>query len=94
MEGLPSWVMRSFGISDDNFTPSPAPDAHYKQLKIEPLDVAFANFTKEEYRGYLKITAHKYLMRHPHKGTPIADLKKCIVFINLLIKDMEDDNPL
>ena len=95
-EELPTWVARHLGMTfDDNaVTPAPSPDAHYKQLKIEPLEIAKANFTKEQYQAYLQITAHKYLMRFPYKGTPIADLKKCKVFIDLLIKDMENDCPI
>lgn len=80
-------------MTNDNFTPAPSPDSHYKRLVIEPLEVAKANFSKEAYQGYLQITAHKYLMRFPYKGSPIADLKKCKVFIDLLIKDIEDEPP-
>jgi hypothetical protein len=68
-------------------------DIHYKQLGIEPLEVIKHNLSHEEVIGYYKATALKYLMRHPHKGAPVQDLTKCKFFIDLLIKEYEDDCP-
>ena len=54
--------------------------AHYKKLKIQPVEYVHANGI-----GYFEGTAIKYLTRWKDKGG-IEDLRKAIHFIELLIQ--------
>lgn len=60
---------------DDNFHPVTKP-AHYNQGDIECIDAMRAMATKEEFIGYLRLTAFKYLWRYRHKNG-FEDLLKC-----------------
>ena len=42
--------------------------AHYKQGDIECIDAIQAALTPEEFRGYCKGNAMKYIWRERHKG--------------------------
>ena len=42
--------------------------AHYKQGDIECIDAIEAALTPEEFRGYCKGNAMKYIWRERHKG--------------------------
>lgn len=55
---------------------------HYKQLAIEPKDIAKANFTKEELRGAYKWNILKYLLRQ--KGSTRSDAKKLLIYAHWL----------
>jgi hypothetical protein len=41
---------------------------HYKQGKIECIEAIQSALTKEEFRGYCKGNAMKYIWRERHKG--------------------------
>lgn len=63
--------------------------SHYTYGKLECLDVMKAILTKEEFHGYLKATALKYLWRFERKGNPVQDLNKCKFYIDKLIEEQE-----
>jgi hypothetical protein len=58
---------------------------HYKDKAIQPWAYMEANFTKEEFVGFLRGNAHKYLDRYKDKNG-IEDLKKDIHYIEKLIQ--------
>lgn len=55
--------------------------AHYNAGGIECLDAIEAALTPEEYRGFLKGNAMKYLWRERHKGGQ-TDLAKAAFYLN------------
>jgi hypothetical protein len=57
---------------------------HYTHGGIETFDYLKAKLTPEEYKGYLKGNALKYLSRAPYKGSEAQDHKKAQVYVNLL----------
>lgn len=61
---------------------------HYKFGDIECIDAIRASMSREEYRGYLKGTALKYLWRYNHKGKPLEDLEKEGYFSEKLREDL------
>ena len=67
-------------------TPDPVeqPD-HYNNGAIEAIK---ASMPENEFRGYLKGNALKYLWRYDYKGKPVEDLRKCRWYIERLIKEM------
>ena len=64
---------------------------HYKLngLDIESVDVIRAVLTAEEFRGWCKGNAIKYLMRLGKKDKEIQDVKKSIKFLEWLVKELE-----
>lgn len=60
-----------------------SPD-HYTAGGIEAIDVIKAKLTPEEYRGYLKGSALKYLLRANFKGQHDKDVLKCAWFVDEL----------
>ena len=56
--------------------------SHYKG--IQPIDVMRNNFTRDEYRGFLKGNVLKYVMRYQDKGG-LDDLKKAEQYLKWLI---------
>ena len=65
---------------------------HYKLngLDIESVDVIRAVLTAEEFRGWCKGNAIKYLMRLGKKDKEIQDAKKSIKFLEWLVKELEE----
>lgn len=59
--------------------------SHYKDRAIQPWAYMEANYTKEEFVGFLRGNAHKYLARYKDKNG-IEDLKKAIHYIEKLIQ--------
>ena len=59
--------------------------AHYKDKAIQPWTYMEANFTKEEFTGFLQGNAFKYLARYKEKNG-VEDLKKAIHYIEKLIQ--------
>ena len=43
--------------------------AHYNMLDIEAIDLIEMSMTKDEFQGYLKGNALKYIIRYKHKRT-------------------------
>lgn len=56
-----------------------SPD-HYTAGGLEAIDVIKAKLTPEEYRGYLKGSALKYMLRANFKGQHDKDILKCAWF--------------
>lgn len=76
-------------------TLKPANDAvnhpsHYTNGGIECIAAIKASMSAEEYRGYLKGNVLKYLWRYESKGKPAEDLKKARVYLDWLIKEVEE----
>lgn len=57
---------------------------HYTQGGIECIDAIQAALTPEEFKGFLKGNAIKYLWRMNHKGAPAADVQKAAVYVGWL----------
>jgi hypothetical protein len=71
-----------YRIPDD----APQPDLvnappHYRQGDIECIDAIRSALTDEEFRGYVKGNAIKYLWREKHKGGD-EDLKKAAWYLS------------
>lgn len=64
---------------------------HYKQGGVEVIDVMKAKLSIEEYKGFLKGNALKYLFRMEHKGRPAEDAKKAQWYINKLVEVVSND---
>ena len=65
-----------------------SPD-HYTTGGIEAIDYMMAKSTAEEFRGYLRLSALKYLSRAGHKDDELQEYKKAAVFLCWLINYME-----
>jgi hypothetical protein len=63
--------------------------AHYTSGGIETIDYMRAKASPEEFRGYLRLNALKYLSRAGLKGDAVVDLKKAAWYINRLIGELE-----
>ena len=50
--------------------------AHYNAGKVEAIEAIEASMSPEEFKGYLKGNALKYLWRYAYKGKPTQDLDK------------------
>jgi hypothetical protein len=64
--------------------------AHYTAGGIETIDYMRAKASLEEFRGYLRLSALKYLSRAGLKGDAVTDLKKAAWYINRLVKELGD----
>ena len=71
--------MNEIKIEDPVNNPS-----HYTQGGIECIDAIKASMSDEEYAGFLKGNALKYLWRYQHKGKPVEDLKKAEWYLGRL----------
>lgn len=59
--------------------------AHYKVGGIEAIDYIQAKLTREEFSGYCKGNALKYISRANHKKDATEDLRKAIWYLNRLV---------
>ena len=59
---------------------------HYADSQIQPIDFIEANFSPDEYCGYLKGNVIKYIARYQHKGCALEDLSKASVYLDWLIE--------
>ena len=74
-------------MSDDYVNSPP----HYKVGDKEVIDVLKDTLSKEEFRGYLKGNAFKYMFRAGKKfDDPTEDFKKARKYQDMLVKDMEE----
>ena len=62
--------------------------AHYNQGGVQCID-AIASMQGDGFKYYLQGSAVKYIWRHEHKGKPIEDLDKAILFLNKLKAEYE-----
>ena len=67
--------------------PVEQPD-HYNKGAIEAIEAIKASMPENEFRGYLKGNALKYLWRYDYKGKPVEDLRKCRWYIERLIQEV------
>ena len=58
---------------------------HYKVGGIETIDYIQAKLTAEEFAGYCKGNALKYISRAPHKKDATEDLRKAIWYLDRLV---------
>ena len=69
--------------------PVEQPD-HYNKGAIEAIEAIKASMPEQEFKGYLKGNALKYLWRYDYKGKPVEDLRKCRWYIDRLIKELNE----
>ena len=58
---------------------------HYKVGGIESIDYIGAKLTSEEFAGFCKGNALKYISRANHKKDATEDLRKAIWYLNRLV---------
>jgi len=58
--------------------------AHYNNGKVECIEAIEASMSPEEFKGYLKGNALKYLWRYRYKGKPVQDLEKAQWYLEKL----------
>ena len=75
-------------VEDDNLILN---QDHYTKNSIQPFDIMKANFTKEQWYGFLFGNAQKYITRHERKNK-VEDLKKAITYITLMIEEYDNGN--
>ena len=63
-------------------------NANTPEQAIEAIEAIKASMPENEFRGYLKGNALKYLWRYDYKGKPIEDLRKCKWYIDRLIEEV------
>ena len=63
---------------------------HYNNGDIECLDAIEAMLTPEEFRGYCKGNAMKYIWRSELKGANIQDLEKSEFYLKRIIKKLQE----
>lgn len=65
---------------------------HYTNGAIECIDAIKASMSRDEFHGYLKGNALKYLWRYKLKGKPQEDLEKALWYVNRLILEVGYEN--
>lgn len=73
-----------------NFEESLAHQKHYENNQIQPIEIMKANFTPEEYKGFLQGNVLKYLLRHKYKNG-MEDLQKARIYLSWLIEYYTDE---
>ena len=58
---------------------------HYKNYKIQPIDFIYSNDLP-----FIEGCIIKYICRYEKKGTPIEDLKKIKLYVDILIEKEEE----
>ena len=58
--------------------------SHYNMLDIEAIDLIEMSMTKDEFQGYLKGNALKYIIRYKHTGHPKQDIAKGLWYLKKL----------
>ena len=69
-------------------TYDPINPSHYKG-DIECIDYQKSISTPEEFRGYLRLQAVKYIHRLNAKDTPTTNIDKALWYLNRLKKELE-----
>ena len=62
---------------------------HYCYGGIETIDFIRAKLTPEEFAGYCKGNALKYISRMGHKGNAEEDARKATVYLNCLVEQKQ-----
>ena len=60
--------------------------SYYDAGGIETIEVIKAKLTPDEYQGFLKGNAIKYLLRAGHKGDAQRDIEKASTYTNWLLE--------
>ena len=63
---------------------------HYRTKAVQPWDAMAAWMTPEQFEGFLRGNAIKYLARAGSKGDPVVDYKKARHYLDKLIEVVED----
>ena len=88
--GLTQSLDTRFGYTQ---TPSDDPvnsPAHYNTKGVEAITAIEASMSDEEFQGYCKGNAMKYLWRYKYKGKPVEDLKKAQWYLEKLIASVQN----
>lgn len=64
---------------------------HYAAKAVQPWDAMQCWLSREQFEGYLRGCAIKYLARYPDKGG-VQDVKKARHYLDKLIEHMEADS--
>lgn len=64
---------------------------HYRTKAIQPWDAMEAWMTKEQFAGFLRGNAIKYLARAGSKGDAVVDYQKARHYLDKLIGILEND---
>lgn len=75
-------------MADNVNKPDPINPNHYKAGKIEVIDIMQDQLSPEEFKGFCKGLAIKYLCRADHKNG-LEDYKKAQWYINKLVEVLE-----
>lgn len=59
---------------------------HYRDAGIQPWDAMEAWMTRDEFRGFLRGCAIKYLARAGNKGEPLQDYRKAAHYLQKLLE--------
>lgn len=73
-------------MKDDELFEAVERPKHYNTGNIECIRAIEASMTEEEFKGYLKGNALKYIWRYRYKSKPEQDLKKAAWYLNKLIE--------
>ena len=86
VEGAELWLKNKAGLLEDksNTADNVNHPPHYKQGDVECIDAIEAALTDEEFRGYCKGNALKYVWRERHKGQD-ESIRKAIWYLNRLL---------
>lgn len=76
-------------LDQDNINNPP----HYKQYSLEAIEGIKGSMSKEEFQGYLKGAALKYLWRYKYKQAPVEDLRKAKWYLDQLLKEVLNERP-
>ena len=63
---------------------------HYNRKGIECITAIEASMSEEEFKGYLKGNAMKYLWRYRYKNNAVQDLEKCMWYTAKLKETVDD----
>ena len=63
---------------------------HYNAAKIEAIEGIYAALTDDEFRGFIKGNALKYLWREQHKGGR-EDIKKAAWYLEWYLENEPED---
>ena len=66
---------------------------HYKQYTLEAIEGIKGSMSNEEFQGYLKGAALKYLWRYKYKQAPVEDLRKAKWYLDKLLKEVLNERP-
>ena len=69
-----------------------APQAHYNQWAIEPIEIMQMYFTPQEMYGFCKGNALKYILRSRFKGHELQDMEKALQYVEWAVDVLKGKN--